>query len=48
MSITKAKAGTGKIDPVIALFNAAKMMERTPEAGDGESLVYEERELIVL
>lgn len=30
--ITKQAAGKCKIDPVIALFNAAKMMERAPEA----------------
>lgn len=48
VSITKAKAGTGKIDPVIALFNAAKMMERTPEAGDGMESPYATRELVVI
>lgn len=32
--ITKQAAGKAKIDPVIALLNAAKMMERSPEAGE--------------
>lgn len=44
--ITKQAAGKAKIDPVIALFNAAKMMERSPEAG--ETSVYETREMLVL
>lgn len=30
--ITKAAAGTGKIDPVMAMLNAAELMNRNPEA----------------
>lgn len=45
--ITKQAAGKAKIDPVIALFNAAKMMERAPEAVSTSS-VYEDRGMLVL
>lgn len=36
--ITKQAAGKAKIDPVIALFNAAKMMESSPEAAGTREL----------
>ena len=48
VTITKQVAGKAKIDPVIALFCAAKMMERSPDAGDGKVSVYEARDMVVI
>lgn len=42
VTITKAVSGTGKIDPVIALFAAVALMAMNPEARNGRS-VYEGR-----
>lgn len=44
--ITKETAGKAKIDPVIALLNATKLMEGNPEA-TGRS-VYDERDMLVI
>jgi phage terminase large subunit-like protein len=45
--ITKQASGTGKIDPLIATFNAAALMAMNPEARGGPS-VYEKRGILVL
>lgn len=47
--IVKNASGTAKIDPLMACFNASKLLELNPVAGDGDGpSVYEERGMLVL
>lgn len=46
--ISKQQAGSGKIDPLIAMLNAVQLLEAGPVAGGGGRSVYEDREMMVL
>lgn len=45
--VTKQASGTGKIDPLIAVFNATALMAMNPEPRGGRS-VYEDRGVMVI
>lgn len=46
--IDKAVSGKAKIDPVIAMLNAAKMMERAPEAAGSPSSPWDDPEFSIV
>lgn len=46
--ISKQMAGSGKIDPLIAMLNAVQMLEAGPVAAKVKSSVYERREMLVV
>lgn len=45
--ITKAISGTGKIDPLIALYNAASLMARNPEAAGNRTSPWDDPEFSI-
>lgn len=45
VQVTKAASGVGKIDPLMALFDAAFLMSDNPEAMDGATSIYDRPEL---
>lgn len=48
ISITKQAAGSAKIDPLMALFDAVAVMALNPMPGSGGPSIYETKELLVL
>ena len=48
MRIDRAESGFGKIDPLMAVFDAAALMAMNPEPADGGPSVYETRELLMV
>lgn len=47
MRVARDEAGFGKVDPAMALFNAAHLMSLNPTVANGPS-VYEKKEMLVL